>query len=80
MHIISKTPTILTVKKLKKKGSFALDSTWFILLLYTITSKPLLMKKILLPIMFILFLASCASSVSIQQAANKNYKSSRAIR
>jgi len=38
------------------------------------------MKKLLLPIIAIFLLASCAGSVSIQKAANKSYKNSRAVR
>ncbi len=38
------------------------------------------MKKIITFLIIVTFLASCASSVSIHQAANNNYKKSRSVR
>lgn len=38
------------------------------------------MKTIITLFLIIIFLASCAQSVTMQQAANRSYKSARSVR
>jgi hypothetical protein len=38
------------------------------------------MKRIIVCILIMAFAASCSQSVTMQQAANRNYKGTRAIR
>jgi uncharacterized protein YceK len=38
------------------------------------------MKNILLLIVVVIFLVGCSQSVTMQQAANRSYKSSRSVR